>query len=58
MEQASVSGNLTYNNTADAVPLRVRLPWRPRGLQSENVGDGFEATVTVPPYSSVPFLQQ
>ncbi|NLX20652.1 MAG: hypothetical protein GXY55_03130 [Phycisphaerae bacterium] len=53
MEQASISGNLAYNNTDVPQALLVRLPYRPRGWPCRPRGDRFEAPITVPPFGYV-----
>ncbi len=51
MEQVSISANIVYNNTASPQQIKVRLPFKPAGYEWKKVGDLYEATVTVPPFS-------
>jgi hypothetical protein len=51
LEQASISANLVYNNTAQGQTLVVRTPYRPRGYASELVNGRYQTEVVVPPFS-------
>ncbi len=53
MEQASISGNIAYNNTAVPQELRARLPYRPRKWPCKPMENRFEARVGVPPFGYV-----
>lgn len=53
MEQASISANLVYNNTAYTQRLTIRLPYVPKGRPSRFIRGRYETQVTVPPFSYV-----
>ena len=53
MEQASISGNIAYNNTNVPQELRIRLPYRPRQWPCKPVENRFEAQIMVPPFGYV-----
>jgi hypothetical protein len=53
MEQASISANIVYNNTARPQTLTVRTPFQPHGRPSVHTANGYETRVTVPPFSYI-----
>lgn len=53
MEQASISGNIAYNNTNVPQELRIRLPYKPRQWSSRPIENRFEAQIMVPPFGYV-----
>lgn len=53
MEQASISANIVYNNTAERQTLTVRLPYAPKGHHARRVGSRYEADIAVPAFSYV-----
>jgi hypothetical protein len=53
MEQASISANMVYNNTAQPQTITVRVPFGPKGLTSRKVGERYETAVSVPGFGYV-----
>jgi len=53
MEQASISANIVYNNTAASQRLKVIIPFVPSGFACRAVKGGYETEVVVPPFSYV-----
>jgi len=53
LEQASISANIAYNNTAEPQKLTVRLPFKPRDTDSRLVKGRYETTLTIQPFSYV-----
>ena len=53
MEQASVSANIVYNNTEREVTLRIRIPFKPKGVEAKKTGELYGCSVKVPAFSYV-----
>ncbi len=53
MEQASVSANIVYNNTARPQRLKIRVPFEPDGYKSRFVNGRYQVEVPIPPFSYV-----
>jgi len=51
MEQASISANIVYNNTAERQILTIRLPYEAKGHQARRIGTRYEADIAVPAFS-------